>query len=135
MNPYFAWPLALLATALMTVAALAIGRALERGSKPLPGPQDPPPDRSALAKRVAELEAQLPSVVRQVRELDDSTNAQFRKVWGSISVARRADRQAGVIGSHEISVTPDDRCAPRFGRNRSSASLELKVIASQCTSK
>lgn len=67
----------------------------------------PAPDRSALVARVAELEAQLPAVVRQIRELEESTDRRLRSLHGVLARERRGGQEAATAPAGAPALADD----------------------------
>ena len=68
------------------------------------------PERSPLVARLADIEAQLPSLRRELRELDESTERRFRSLHGTLARERRgapaAPEQLDLAVDGERVLTP-----------------------------
>lgn len=105
---------ATIGAAIFCLLLVAIGLVLlSRGRRPEPTRQAIP-DRAALVGRVADLEAQLPAVVRRINELDEHVEGRFKSLAGQIARGRRGQAEEMpataptlVTESGERVLTPD----------------------------
>jgi hypothetical protein len=96
-------------SALLVVALVLACLQVVRGARRAPErPADPPADRTSLGKRVGELEADVAALMRRVREGEDASAKEMRRIWGSLAVGRRADRQAEPPVQAELPLADDD---------------------------
>lgn len=62
--------------------------------------------RGEVARRVAELEGEVAALRTRVIEVEGSTGVQLRRLWGAVSVERRADRAAQATAAEQLTLAP-----------------------------